>query len=105
VRQIMADTTGLTVALPTTPEPVLLGSAMLGAAASKTYPSIAQAMGTMSKIGGLTQPTDPRVAAFHANKRKVYALLRGLDGESRAIMGEASVASRAGEGLVATGQR
>ncbi|HYD06959.1 MAG TPA: FGGY-family carbohydrate kinase, partial [Reyranella sp.] len=30
VRQIMADTTGLAVALPATPEPVLLGSAMLG---------------------------------------------------------------------------
>jgi D-ribulokinase len=30
VRQIMADTTGLTVAVPDTQEPVLLGSAMLG---------------------------------------------------------------------------
>ena len=33
VRQIMTDTTGLTVALPRTPEPVLLGAAMLGAVA------------------------------------------------------------------------
>src|SRR3981081_4851051 len=31
VRQIMADTTGLTVAAPETQEPVLLGAAMLGA--------------------------------------------------------------------------
>ena len=34
VRQIMADTTGLTVALPETQEPVLLGAAMLGAVAA-----------------------------------------------------------------------
>ena len=33
VRQIMADTTGLTVAFPQTQEPVLLGAAMLGAVA------------------------------------------------------------------------
>ena len=33
VRQIMADTTGLAVALPRTQEPVLLGAAMLGAVA------------------------------------------------------------------------
>ena len=34
VRQIVADVTGLPVASPETPEPVLLGSAMIGAAAS-----------------------------------------------------------------------
>src|SRR6185437_14520709 len=38
VRQIMADTTGLTVALPQTQEPVLLGAAMLGAVAAGAYP-------------------------------------------------------------------
>ena len=37
VRQIMADTTGLTVALPETQEPVLLGAAMLGAVAGGAY--------------------------------------------------------------------
>ena len=35
VRQIMADTTGLTVAFPQTQEPVLLGAAMLGAVAGE----------------------------------------------------------------------
>ena len=37
VRQIMADTTGLTVALPQTQEPVLLGAAMLGAVAGGAF--------------------------------------------------------------------
>jgi len=36
VRQIMADTTGLTVAVPETQEPVLLGAAMLGAVAARS---------------------------------------------------------------------
>jgi FGGY family of carbohydrate kinases, C-terminal domain len=37
--QITADTTGLTVALPQTEEPVLLGSAILGAIAAGAYRS------------------------------------------------------------------
>src|SRR3982074_901352 len=36
VRQIMADTTGLTVAAPETLEPVLLGAALVGAVAAKS---------------------------------------------------------------------
>src|SRR6185295_4126006 len=39
VRQIMADTTGLVVALPSCAEPVLLGAAMLGAVANRTVAS------------------------------------------------------------------
>src|SRR5438309_2783877 len=48
VRQIMADTTGLKVALPETQEPVLLGAAMLGAVAGNGYGSIGDAMASMS---------------------------------------------------------
>jgi D-ribulokinase len=86
VRQIMADTTGLTVALPTTPEPVLLGAAMLGAVAGKAHASIEDAMGAMSGIGELTTPTTPAMAGFHDAKRRVYALLQSLDRESRTLM-------------------
>ena len=86
VRQIMADTTGLTVALPTTPEPVLLGAAMLGAVAGKAHASIEDAMGAMSGIGELTTPTTLAMAGFHDAKRRVYALLQTLDRESRTLM-------------------
>src|SRR5712675_254273 len=48
VRQIMADTTGLSVAVPKTQEPVLLGAAMLGADAGNFYGSIGDAMASMS---------------------------------------------------------
>jgi D-ribulokinase len=87
VRQIMADSTGCTVAYPTTPEPVLLGAAMLGAMAAGRYASLTEAMAAMSKIGSLTAPADGAIADFHARKRQVFALMQDLDRQSRVIMG------------------
>jgi D-ribulokinase len=86
VRQIMADTTGLTVALPQTQEPVLLGAAMLGAVASGAYRSIDETMVSMSALGRLSEPAAPGMAAFHRTKRRVHNLLRALDRESRQAM-------------------
>jgi D-ribulokinase len=86
VRQIMADTTGLKVALPQTPEPVLLGAAMLGAVAAGAYASIGETMASMSALGQLSQPTEPGMAEFHRTKRRVHSLLRALDRESREAM-------------------
>jgi D-ribulokinase len=86
VRQIMADTTGLTVAVPETQEPVLLGAAMLGAVAGGAYGSIGEAMTSMSAIGCLSVPTAPGMADFHRTKRRVHGLMRKLDRESRDAM-------------------
>jgi D-ribulokinase len=86
VRQIMADTTGLTVALPQTQEPVLLGAAMLGAVASGAYGSLGQTMTSMSALGRLSEPAAPGMVEFHRRKRDVYGLLRGLDRGSREAM-------------------
>jgi D-ribulokinase len=86
VRQIMADTTGLTVALPQTQEPVLLGAAMLGAVAAGAYPSIGETMASMSALGRLSEPTAPDMREFHRRKQDVHRLLRGLDRASRAAM-------------------
>jgi D-ribulokinase len=69
VRQIMADTTGLTVAVPETQEPVLLGAAMLGAVAGRVYGSIGEAMASMSAIGWLSELTAPGMADFHRESR------------------------------------
>ena len=87
VRQIMADTTGLKVALPQTQEPVLLGAAMLGAVAADAYASIGETMASMSALGQLSEPTAPGMAEFHRTKRGVHRLLRALDRESREAMG------------------
>jgi D-ribulokinase len=86
VRQIMADTAGVTVAVPETQEPVLLGAAMLGAVAGRSCGSIGEAMASMSAIGRLSEPTPPGLADFHRSKRKVYGLMRKLDRESRDAM-------------------
>jgi D-ribulokinase len=86
VQQIMADTTGLTVALPQTSEPVLLGSAMLGAVAAGAYASLGQTMASMSALGRLTEPAAPGMRKFHHKKREVHGLLRGLDRGSREAM-------------------
>jgi D-ribulokinase len=95
VRQIMTDTTGLTVALPETQEPVLLGGAMLGAVAGKVYGSIGEAMTSMSAIGWSSAPTGTDVADFHRSKRSVYRLMRTLDHASRTAMRDAGGACRA----------
>jgi D-ribulokinase len=86
VRQIMADTTGLTVALPRTQEPVLLGAAMLGAVASGDFHSIGETMTAMSALGRLSDPTDPEIAAFHLRKREIHKMMRTLDRDSRTLM-------------------
>ena len=89
VRQIMADTTGYTVALPQTQEPVLLGAAMLGAVASGAHRTINEAMAAMSALGRLSEPTRPEMADFHRTKRKVHRMLRDLDRASRDTMRDA----------------
>jgi D-ribulokinase len=86
VRQIMADTTGLTVAVPETQEPVLLGAAMLGAVAGRSCETIGNAMASMSAIGRLTEATTLGMADFHRTKRRVHGLMRKLDRESRDTM-------------------
>jgi D-ribulokinase len=93
VRQIMADTTGLAVTMPETQEPVLLGSAMLGAVAGKCCGSIGEAMASMSAIGRRSEATPPGLADFHRTKRRVHGLMRNLDRASRdAMQGIASIA-------------
>lgn len=88
VRQIMADTTGCTVAYPTTAEPVLLGAAMLGALAAGRFANLPQAMAAMSRIGSLTQPATGGLAAFHTQKRRIFTLMQTLDREARSMMAE-----------------
>ena len=86
VRQIMADTTGLTVALPETQEPVLLGAAMLGAVAGSAMDRSAMPWPRCRRSAGLSEPAAPGMADFHRAKRRVHGLMRKLDRESRDTM-------------------
>jgi D-ribulokinase len=86
VRQILADVTGLSVVLPETEEPVLLGAAMLGAVAGRRHATLADAMTAMSRDGETSAPTPPEIVRFHAVKHDIYRMLQRLDGEARARM-------------------
>lgn len=69
VRQLLADATGLRVTLPETPEPVLLGAAMLGAVAAGAYASFEAAMAAVSRDGIVTEPAPVDIGDFHFRKR------------------------------------
>ena len=85
VRQIIADVCGKTVESPETPEPVLLGSAMVGAVAAGTQ-TMASAMSSMSTLaGGAAAPAGGAIVAFHARKRRACEMLRRTEGEIREL--------------------
>jgi D-ribulokinase len=75
VRQVIADVCGKTVEAPETPEPVLLGSAMIGAVAAGKQ-TLVSAMASMSAIVLRAAPAGGAVSAFHARKRRAYEILR-----------------------------
>lgn len=57
IKQVFADAADITIAEPGSSEPVLLGSAMLGAVAAGRFASLTEAMAEMSSIGMLFKPT------------------------------------------------
>lgn len=66
-----ADITGCRLVLPREPEAVLLGAAILGAAASAKFASVSDAMAAMSHAGSIRKP-DGTTAAYHAAKYSVF---------------------------------
>ena len=85
VRQLLADTAGMEVSIPATAEPVLLGSAMLGAVACGAHPDIETAMGAMSRIERIHKPMTGDVAARHAARYEIFCCLQDVarDGADR----------------------
>ena len=83
IRQIIADACGKIVEAPQTPEPVLLGSAMVGAVAAGAQ-TMASAMSAMSAIApGGAAPAGGAIAAFHRQKRRACEMLRRTEREIR----------------------
>ena len=83
VRQIVADVCGRRVVTAETEEPVLLGSAMLGAVAAGRY-DLTSAMRSMSRLGQITEPAGADVAALHARKRLAFETLQRAERDIRA---------------------
>jgi D-ribulokinase len=82
VRQLLADATGTIVAAPLSPEPVLLGSAMLGATAAGAFPDLAAAMAAMARIDAIYRPS-ARFAAWHEKRFAGFTALQAAARASR----------------------
>jgi D-ribulokinase len=89
VRQMLADATGLVVAVPETAEPVLLGAAILGAVAGGAFPSIGDAIGAMSRLGSEYRPAEGPAHRIHDVKYEVFLSLQDADRRARALIGAA----------------
>ncbi len=85
-----ADATGCAVVVPQTTEPVLLGSAMLGAVAAGEYDSLAKAMVGMSGSGEVLNPRGGKVSDYHQAKYKVMRRMQQDHSAYVALMKEAA---------------
>ncbi|MBT9385040.1 FGGY-family carbohydrate kinase [Pseudooceanicola sp. CBS1P-1] len=74
-RQILADATGLPVEVTACEEPVLLGSAMLGAVAAGAFPDLPTAMPALSRVATLCQP-DTGLKALHDARYRAFLALQ-----------------------------
>jgi len=76
VRQLLADSTGVVVAASQSPEPVLLGAAMLGAVAAGGYVDLATAMPAMSRLGEIYRPVGGELRLWHDRRYRAFLALQ-----------------------------
>lgn len=76
VKQLLADSANIPFADPATPEPVLLGSAMLGAVASGDFDNLTDAMTQMSRLGSIFNPAGGEVGQRHESRYQTFAALQ-----------------------------
>jgi D-ribulokinase len=85
VRQILADATGRPVVAGRSQEPVLLGSAILGAVAGGCQPDIVTAMQAMSSAQTTIEPARGDIADTHQRRFKAFAELQSMTRSIRAF--------------------
>ena len=86
-----ADITNCRIVLPKESEAVLLGSAILGAVASREYRTVAEGMAAMSAAGSVIEPHGGAVARFHDAKYKVFKQLHEDQIKYRGTMGSSGI--------------
>ncbi|MEM8572333.1 MAG: FGGY-family carbohydrate kinase [Pseudomonadota bacterium] len=84
VKQLIADAGGLPVIATQSPEPVLLGAAMLGAVACGGQPNLRDCMRTMSHVSARFEPATGRIGEIHAIRCSAYDALQATEQELRA---------------------
>ena len=83
VRQLLADATNRPVAVAGTGEPVLLGSAMLAAAAAGRFQDLRAAMASMSSMATVCRPGGTAIRDFHQQRYAGFARLQSVAREIR----------------------
>lgn len=76
VRQILADTTGMSVVVTEAEEPVLLGASILGAMAAGQFETMQNAMSSMTRIGTSFEPADDQIAQLHQRRFGTFERLQ-----------------------------
>ncbi|WP_373354124.1 FGGY-family carbohydrate kinase [Pseudoroseicyclus sp. CXY001] len=84
IRRLLADAVGLPLAIPETAEPVLLGSAILGAVAGGVHGDIPAGMAAMSRLLAIIEP-DPKARDQHLERYRVFEALQTTARASRAV--------------------
>ncbi len=78
IRQLLADTTGVEIAAPSTEEPVLLGSAILGSVAGGVHNDIHEAMKKMSSFATRYTPQKGQVRELHDDRFEIFEQLQSI---------------------------
>lgn len=86
VRHLLADATGLAIAVPETGEPVLLGAAILGAVAAGAFPSTLAAIDAMSRLSSRYLPAGGASARIHQAKYDIFRDLQRAEARARSAM-------------------
>ncbi len=81
VRQLLADATRVSLAAPRTEEPVLLGSAILGAVAAGDFGDMQSAMAAMSSNEAVYDPAEA-TASYHDQRFGFYGKFQALAREA-----------------------
>ncbi|RFC63433.1 ribulokinase [Fulvimarina endophytica] len=84
IRQLLADATGLPLRAVECEEPVLSGSAILGAVAAGAYETIEAAMPAMSRVGRSYAPAGGPIRETHERRYRAFLALQKTAREIRA---------------------
>jgi D-ribulokinase len=86
IRQLLADCSGLPVLVPDDVDPVLLGSAMLAAAAAKAFPDLGEAMAGMAPGAAVFTPAGDGIAQLHTRRLAAFEALQVAARQARELM-------------------
>ena len=91
IKQLIADASGFPVLATHSPEPVLLGAAMLGAVAGGQYTTLTDAMAAMSSIKKRFSPARGALADQHEARYDAFQTLQQADHTLRSALASLAI--------------